>query len=207
MKFCLSIASLFGLLASLVFYAPASAESDSDCLRGIELGNALIEKSPSGFRGYASRGCGYAHFRQYDLAETDFLKAIELKPDMAGLYCNLSSTYYETRRYKDALSAIRKAIELGDRSEATQNAELSLLCLSMNYSECLRRADEVIKLFPADATAYYYRAVCNSELNQSSRRGVLSDLARANSLAPADKAIKCDYELFKSGKKLEPKNR
>lgn len=190
-------------LCFVFFCAKADARSDAEYMEDIRLGSELITKSPSDFRGYASRGCGYEHLKKYDLAEKDLLKAIDLRPNLSGLYCHLAAIYYETGRYQEAASASAKVMELGDKSIEAYNSRLATLCMAQRYDECFKLCGEVIKIFPKNGTAYYYRAISGNFLGLGARRDVLSDLAIANRLKPGDLAIKKDYELFKSGKKLK----
>ncbi|MBL0188697.1 MAG: tetratricopeptide repeat protein [Candidatus Obscuribacter sp.] len=198
------------ILASLclvTFCTTSDARSDADFMEDIRLGSELIVKSPSDFRGYASRGCGYEHLKKYDLAEKDLLKAIDLKPEVSGLYCHLAAVYYEQGRYQEAASASAKVMELGDKSVEAYNSRLATLCMAQRYDECFDLCRDVIKQFPNNGTAYYFRAICRNVLSSGARREVLSDLAMAKRLKPGDQAIKKDYELFKSGKKLKTKLR
>lgn len=180
------------------FSSIAHGKTESECLVGIELGNDLIRKNPSDFRGYASRGCSYEYLKKYDLAERDILKALSLKPDESGLYSHLALIYMKTGRANDAVRASRKVIELGDRSKEAYNAELGALSSAKQYSECIKRSDEVLKKFPDDGVAYYYRAIYRDKLGLASKSDVLADLAQAKAFMPGDKVIEELYRTFKS---------
>lgn len=190
--------SLVAVLTLDSFGYAALAKTESECLVGIELGNELIKKSPSDYRGYASRGCSYEYLKKYELAERDILKALSLKPDEKGLYSHLAVIYLQTGRANDAISASRKVIELGDKSKEAYNAELGALSAAKQYSECIKRSDEVLKIYPENGVAYYYRAIYRDKLGLASKSDVLDDLTQARAFMPGDRVIEEEYRSFKS---------
>lgn len=191
------------LLSLLIYGLAAFGASDTKYLDGIEAGNELINKDPNDFSGYASRGCSYSYLKKYKLAETDLLKAISLKPDEAGLYAHLADVYSSTKKYGQALTASRKVIELGIRTEHSYNALIANLCLSNHFDECLSKCDDIILQYPTDAFAYFYRAICKNELNSFSKNQVLADLLKAHMLKPEDEGFKRLYEQALAGKSIK----
>ncbi|MBL0188706.1 MAG: hypothetical protein IPP97_23530 [Candidatus Obscuribacter sp.] len=185
--------SVVSLLLSLSFGFTVSAKSQNESLLAVENGNKLILQNRNDFLGYACRGTGYNFLGKYDLAEHDFLKAIELKPNEGGLYSQLASVYYQTGRYDDSLVSIRKAISLGQTKEAMFNAELASLNSAAHHSECLERSEEIIRKYPRDGAAYFYKAMSKMQIGTASSEEILADLAKARLLSPNDQAIEQEY--------------
>lgn len=200
MNFKLTTAYIFSIAVILAFCPFGFAKTEAECLEDIRLGTELIKSSPNDFRGYASRGCAFGYLKKYDLAEKDILKALSLKPGTAGLYSHLASAYHGMGRYEEAISACSKVIEFGLRTQAAYNAWLASLYEGKQFAECIKQSDVVLLTFPKDGTAYFYRALCKSELGIGSRKSILADMEKASSLEPGDKSIKTQYEVFKKYK-------
>lgn len=193
---CVLLAALMMSLVTPVAYSKTEAE----CLEAIEVGNELIKENPNSYRGYASRGGAYGYLKKYDLAEKDLLKAISLNPNYPGLYVHLAGLYSNTKRYEQAVIASRKVIALGVKSENAYNALLGHLYMAKHYGECIKMCDEVLRIFPSDAEAFFFRALSKNELSSFRDTEVRFDLDKAYRIKPEDVDIKRAYELAKAGK-------
>lgn len=179
-----------GILSAVIVCAfavsPTFAKTEQECLNAVEYGTSQIKNNPQDFRGYACRGSAYVYLKKYDLAEKDLNRAVALKPDESGLYIHLASVYRNTQRYDRALSAIRKSISLGNLAQSTYDYELAILNTASRPQECLKRSSEVLKLFPDDASAYYYLAKSQRLLGIVSKDEIEGNLKRALALDPSD---------------------
>lgn len=201
------ICALVAILSISISTALAHGKTEAECLAAIRAGNRLISEDPNNYRGYASRGGAYGYLKKYDLAEKDLLKAISLNPTFAGLYAHLAAVYNETKRYKKAAIASRKAIELGADSEEAYNALLANLWMANYFDECVHKSDEVLVKFPEDAAAYFYRAIAKNALGKFAKSEVLSDLSKAHSLRPSDEGLTKMYNWAMEGKFQNLKSR
>ena len=61
---------------------------------------------------YFNQGIAYIDKAQYDLAISDFNKALDINPRDAEAYCNRGIAYREKGQYDQAISDYTKAIEL-----------------------------------------------------------------------------------------------
>ncbi|MFM6787580.1 MAG: tetratricopeptide repeat protein, partial [Microcystis panniformis] len=61
---------------------------------------------------YYNRGLLYSDLQKYDLALSDYSKAIEINPNYAEAYLNRGNLYYNQQKYELALSDYSKAIEI-----------------------------------------------------------------------------------------------
>lgn len=76
-------------------------------------------RSEDFYRVYLNRGMAYLHLTEFDLAEKDFQKAIELKPGFATAYHSLGMLKYETKEYEKAVEYFSKAIEIDESNAIT----------------------------------------------------------------------------------------
>lgn len=81
----------------------------------LELLNLAIEKDPSYFEAYHTRGVVHFLMKNYDMALSDFNRAITLQPDNSSPYVNRGSTYEKMKNMEMALVDYRKAARLGDK--------------------------------------------------------------------------------------------
>ncbi|MBP6349616.1 MAG: hypothetical protein KA392_08780 [Candidatus Obscuribacter sp.] len=207
MTFRLLVCALLAALTMSLVTSVALCKTEAECLEAIKAGNELIKKDPNDFRGYASRGCAYGYLKKHKMAEKDLLKAISIKPKEAGLYAHLAGVYLGMERYEEAVTASRKVVDLGGRSENNYNALLGNLCMAHKFDECMTKCDEVLSKFPKDAFAYFYRAISKNEIGTFPKSDVLSDLAEAHSLNPSDAGFKRIYDLALAGQYQKLNNR
>lgn len=103
---------------------------------------------------------------------------------------NQGNTLYELKRYKEALSAFDKVIQLNPESAAAWNGQGKTLHELKRYKEALNAFDKAIQLSPESADAW------------SSRAGVLSDLQQYQSAVDSfNRALKIqpnDPEMWNS---------
>jgi tetratricopeptide (TPR) repeat protein len=80
------------------------------------------EAQPTCFACYYNIGYAYAQKKDYDNAETNYKKAIELKADYSDAYAGLASIYNAQRKFDQAAAASAKASELSSTLGATGGA-------------------------------------------------------------------------------------
>jgi tetratricopeptide (TPR) repeat protein len=62
---------------------------------------------------YYNRGVAYEEKGQYDLAISDYNKALEINPRFTDAYYNRGVTYYYKREYEKSWKDVKKAQSLG----------------------------------------------------------------------------------------------
>ncbi|HEX2622567.1 MAG TPA: tetratricopeptide repeat protein [Phototrophicaceae bacterium] len=107
---------------------------------------------------YFDRGSTYLGMKQYDLAEADLNKAIEITPTYSGAYNNRGNIYYEQGDYTRAIADYDQAIELKDSelyipyyNRGIANYELG------NYVKSIDDLNQAIVVNPSYDIAYLAR--------------------------------------------------
>jgi tetratricopeptide (TPR) repeat protein len=78
----------------------------------IALWEDTIKKSPHKSRPYSNLGNIYNEREMYKDAETVYLKALELDPEIPGIHNNLGNIYRTVRRYREAIDQFTKALSI-----------------------------------------------------------------------------------------------
>jgi tetratricopeptide (TPR) repeat protein len=89
--------------------AATNAGKFDDAIAGF---TKAAETQPTCFACFYNIGYAYAQKKDYDNAETNYKKAIELKADYADAYAGLASVYNAQRKFDLAATASAKASEL-----------------------------------------------------------------------------------------------
>ncbi len=111
---------------------------------------------------YLNRGNLYKNLQKYELALSDYNKAIEINPNYAYAYLNRGILYRDLQKYELALSDYSKAIEINPNyAEAYVNRGV-LYRLQEKYELALADYDKAIEINRNDAVAYYNRGVLYS---------------------------------------------
>ncbi|RCK80895.1 MAG: TPR domain protein [Candidatus Ozemobacter sibiricus] len=98
---------------------------------------------------------GWAAFKnqQYEKAETELRKSIELNPDAYEPYYHLGTLYYVTRKYELAIANYEKALQIKpDAPETLNNFAYLLAELDRDIDKALAMATKAVKLEPANAS-------------------------------------------------------
>jgi tetratricopeptide (TPR) repeat protein len=126
---------------------------------------------------YFSRGADFYYKGDYEHALEAYEKAIELKPDYAGAWCNKGVALGRLDRHEEALKAYEKAIELKpDYAGAWYNKDVALGKLG-RYEEALKACEKAIELKPDFVSAWFNRA-CEYSLKRD-KENMLNDLSKA----------------------------
>ncbi len=95
---------------------------------------------PNDAKGFHDRGNQHGLNGFYELAISDYSKAIEISSGFAEAHYNRGCSYYELKEYEEAIADLTRAIQL-DPKEARYYGQRSLVYL---FSDCmdLAQADE-----------------------------------------------------------------
>ncbi|MCA2896703.1 tetratricopeptide repeat-containing S1 family peptidase, partial [Microcystis sp. M039S1] len=106
---------------------------------------------------YYNRGNLYYYQQKYDLALSDYDKAIELNPNYAKAYYNRGVLYYDQKKYELALADWNKAIELNPNFTDAYYNRGNLYYNQQKYDLALSDYNKAIDINPNDAGAYLNR--------------------------------------------------
>ena len=103
------------------------------------------------------RGLIYLSKREYDLAITDWTKAIELDPDDAVAYLNLGVVYAGKRDFEAAIADYNKAIDLAPENASAYNNRGVAYAGKRDFEAAIADYNKAIDLAPEDADVYCNR--------------------------------------------------
>jgi tetratricopeptide (TPR) repeat protein len=99
--------------------AASNAGKYDDAIAGF---GKAAESQPTCFACFYNIGYAYAQKKDYDNAETNYKKAIELKADYSDAYAGLASIYNAQRKFDQAAAASSKVAELSSTLGAAGGA-------------------------------------------------------------------------------------
>ncbi|GCL45813.1 serine protease [Microcystis aeruginosa] len=133
---------------------------------------------------YFNRGNLYYNQQKYDLALSDYNKAININPNYAKAYLNRGNLYINQQKYDLALSDYNQAIKINSDFAEAYNNRGNLYSDLQKYKLALDDYNQAIKINPNDAEAYYNRGNLYSDLQKYDL--ALSDYSKAIDINPND---------------------
>ena len=102
---------------------------------------------------FYSRGISYERTKQWNLAENDFMKALELNPDAPYVLNYLGYSWLERGvKLKKALSFIQMAFEIKPNDAYITDSLGWAYYLLGNYEKSIKFLENAIKILPSDPT-------------------------------------------------------
>lgn len=129
---------------------------------------------------YIERGLLYLEAGEWDLAEADFLKAVELEPNNTYAYNNQGCIYKYTERYEQAIELFKKSIEVMEEKE-------TIIAYSNLGGTYERMADY------ARALEWYQKGSQEFPQNRGIRKDIIRVYKKMNLLEKALEEIKSFY--------------
>ena len=141
----------------------------------------LLKLEPDNVEAYNTLGMSWGGLKQYSAAISAFDRAIALDRDFANAYYNRGYIYQQLGQQDTALEDFARALELTDGQHVSALINrASILALQQHYQLALQDLQEVVKLDPRSATAYYNRALI--QLAIGNKTAYLNDLTQAEEL-------------------------
>jgi tetratricopeptide (TPR) repeat protein len=131
---------------------------------------------------YGNRGNLYSDLQKYELALSDYSKAIEINPNFAEAYGNRGNLYYYQQKYDLALSDYSKAIEINPNYANAYLNRGTVYSDLQKYELALSDYSKAIEINPNFAEAYYNRG--NLYYYQQKYDLALSDYSKAIEINP-----------------------
>ncbi|MCA2885319.1 serine protease [Microcystis sp. M043S1] len=133
---------------------------------------------------YYNRGILYYNQQKYDLALSDYNKAIDINPNYAEAYYNRGILYKNLQKYDLALSDYSKAIDINPNLAVAYNSRGILYSDQQKYELALSDYNKAIDINPNYAEAYYNRGILYKNLQKYDL--ALSDYSKAIDINPND---------------------
>ena len=112
---------------------------------------------------YNNRGTDYLEKGQYDLAISDFSKALEVNPHDVLTYYDRGFAYYKMGQFDLAISDFSKAVEISPRLASAYCNRGNAFCNKGEYDRAILDYSRAIEINPKDATTYYNRSIAYSK--------------------------------------------
>ncbi|MBI3142657.1 MAG: tetratricopeptide repeat protein [Bacteroidetes bacterium] len=139
-----------------------------------------IALRPTEGQSYYNRGRLHYNMNRYDLAKSDFEKALEILGPHHDLWNYLAGIAFNQKRFEDAVSLYKKALLLNDnRSETWRNLGASQAMIG-KLEKALGAFDKALALSPGDSENYRMRGLLYLRMNL--RDSACDDLLRAKLL-------------------------
>ena len=109
---------------------------------------------------YDTRGTGYIGKSQYDLAISDFSKALEINPNFANAYRHRGRAYYLKGQYDQAISDYTKALEINPKHGAkVYNRRGNAYHQKGQYDQAISDFNKALDINPSYADVYANRGL------------------------------------------------
>ena len=109
-------------------------------------------------RGRARFGLGSIYTKQekFALAEYHFRRALEINPQSSVLYCHLSLTLQQNRKFDEALEMLRIAATMDPRNPQVWFQRASILMAMERNEEALEQLENVRAHSPKESQVYFF---------------------------------------------------
>lgn len=145
-------AALYSILTiAVIYFSGITFQRLKVWQNSITLFTDLVEKFPENDHAYWMRGNVLKDYKQYEPAEQDYNKAIQLNPNYDMAYFNRAVCKAATKRSKEALADYDKTIELNPTYAPAYNNKANSLNELKMYDEAL---DNFRKAASFDSTFY-----------------------------------------------------
>jgi len=143
-----------------------------------------------------NQGVAYSKKGQYDLAISEYTKAIEIQP-YAYIYAGRGDAYYKKGQYDQAISDFSKAIEIDPKYVDAYSNRGAAYERKGQYDQAISDCTKAIEIDPKYALPYLGRGLAYCQKGQVNLG--LSDLNNAKKLYPNLKGVDEAISLCTSG--------
>lgn len=147
--------------------------------------------NPSFAQAYYKKGVLSVRSRNFNVAQDNLKKAIELDPSYAPAYRELADMYYYAGQYDLALKTFQQYIGLAERASNTDAQYASFLYLTKKYPESLTEVNKVLQVDPSNVTMNRLKAYSLYETNDYA--GAAAAMDNYMKVVPPAKIIPEDY--------------
>jgi len=147
--------------------------------RGKEAVKKALELDSNLPEAHTSLGWIYLYFEwDWPAAETEFKRAIEIKPSYATAHHWYTDYLLIMGRIPEALESIKRAREYDPLSPVINRVLMTVYIISGQYEEALEHYNRAIELFPDHAPLQYYRLILSRE--QGNYQEVIDSINKSN---------------------------
>lgn len=115
----------------------------------------VLENEPDNADVYNNMGVAYSCLSDFEHAETCFVKAIELAPDLAQAYINLSDLYYKAGDLPSAIGTLQRGSYELENNLAIAHLLARVYIDDQRYEDAINELERVLDGEPENYDAYY----------------------------------------------------
>ncbi|WP_017852005.1 tetratricopeptide repeat protein [Leptospira interrogans serovar Szwajizak] len=146
-----------------------------DEVKKLELRERILKLSPDSSYGYFSKGFLAEKRNEFELAESSYLKAIELDPKLSQAYANLGRLMLNLGKpYGYAMDYYQSAVEIEPNNSDFNSGLCYTYMNDPNPSNGMKFCNKAVELDPNNSVAYLARASIRLACNDF--RGSIRDL-------------------------------
>jgi Flp pilus assembly protein TadD len=143
----------------------------------IRTARVALEAAPSDPFGHFALGKVLALKGDFKAARESVSAAIEIQPDVSDYYCVLAATHHAEQRWKHALAALDRALQLDPENRWALFAKATVLSARGKRSEAMRLTESLLQIDPHHASGL---ALYESLQRQAGLRNVATLSLQAN---------------------------
>ncbi|BEQ17114.1 tetratricopeptide repeat protein [Desulfoferula mesophila] len=117
-----------------------------DLRRALRLFHQAAQAVPTFAPAYFGQAFVYSRQQRWDLAETNYLKTLELDPDFAEAYGNLAVVYWSQGKAPQAAPFVRRSLELAPQDPMVHENAAYYYFAVANYQASWRHLEQARKL-------------------------------------------------------------
>ncbi len=148
--------------------------------KALKESNELIDLSETASN-YARRGFIQDKLENYNLAETDYRKSIELGKSLEA-YVSLASVLFKAKKYDASLVACNQALGMDSKSKEALWIRSKIYKEKIDYPNAINDLSKMIIFAPDDVEAFFARGIYYQEFNQ--HQSAINDFSKVISMEP-----------------------
>lgn len=148
----------------------------------IMLWNDVLKKYPDVDLAYNSRGTAYFYKGDYDLAISDYTRAIKLYPFSEVFYNNRATAYIYKGEYDRSISDYTKALRIKPDYALAYHGRGFVYATKGNYERAIADYNRALSIKPTDASVYIKRGLAYAKRGEYEQ--AVSDYTQAIKLSP-----------------------
>ncbi len=133
--------------------------------KALKESNELIKLSETA-NNYSRRGFINDKLENYNLAETDYRKSIELNPKFIETYIALGNVLFKAKKYDQSLMICNQALGLNSKSKEALWIRSKIYKEKIDYPNAINDLSKMIIFSPDDMDAFFARGLFYQEFNQ-----------------------------------------
>ncbi len=152
-----------------------------DYKKALPESNSLIELQKTA-KNYSSRGYIQDKLENYNQAESDYRKSIELANNVLETYVALGDVLFKAKKYDQSLAICNQALNIDSKCKEALWTRSKIYKEKIDYPNAINDLSKMIIFSPEDVDAFFARGLYYQEFNQ--HQSAINDFSKVISLDP-----------------------